>query len=73
MPYEGRSGQRDHFARPQAELTQKQAAARLGISQPKFSLLMRGLLTGFSTEKLMLFLNETGHQRFTVVTGKDPY
>jgi len=38
-------------------LTQVQAAARLGIDQPKISNLLRGRLRGFSTDRLMAFLN----------------
>jgi len=38
-------------------LTQMQAAARLGIDQPKISNLLRGRLRGFSTDRLMSFLN----------------
>src|SRR4051794_27788419 len=37
-------------------LTQVQAAKRLGIDQPKVSALFRGLLAGFSLERLMRFL-----------------
>jgi predicted XRE-type DNA-binding protein len=40
-----------------AGLTQVQAAKRLGIDQPKISLLMRGILKGFSIERLIRFLN----------------
>jgi predicted XRE-type DNA-binding protein len=38
-------------------LTQMQAAVRLGIDQPKVSNLLRGRLRGFSTDRLMAFLN----------------
>jgi predicted XRE-type DNA-binding protein len=38
-------------------LTQTQAAIRLGIDQPKISNMLRGRLRGFSTERLMTFLN----------------
>ena len=38
-------------------LTQAQAAQLLGIDQPKVSALMRGHLTGFSTDRLFRFLN----------------
>jgi predicted XRE-type DNA-binding protein len=38
-------------------LNQVQAAARLGIDQPKISNLLRGHLRGFSTDRLMAFLN----------------
>ncbi len=39
------------------KLTQAQAAAKLGVDQPKISALQRGRLTGFSTERLLRFLN----------------
>ena len=38
-------------------LTQQQAATRLGIDQPKVSSILRGRLRGFSTDRLMSFLN----------------
>jgi predicted XRE-type DNA-binding protein len=38
-------------------LTQAQAAQRLGVDQPKVSALMRGRLTDFSTERLFRFIN----------------
>ena len=38
------------------KLTQKRAAAVLGIDQPKISNLMRGRLDGFSTDRLFRFL-----------------
>ena len=38
------------------KLTQIQAAALLGVSQPKVSALMRGKLIGFSTDRLIRFL-----------------
>ena len=41
-------------------LTQKQAAARLGLKQPDVSLLMRGRYTRFSTERLMRMLKALG-------------
>jgi len=34
-------------------LTQKQAAERMGLDQPKVSALMRGKLSGFSIERLV--------------------
>jgi predicted XRE-type DNA-binding protein len=37
--------------------TQNQAAARLGIDQPRISNLLRGRLRGFSTDRLIAFLN----------------
>jgi len=39
------------------KLTQRQAAAVLGIAQPNISALMRGRLGGFSTDRLFRFLN----------------
>jgi predicted XRE-type DNA-binding protein len=38
-------------------LNQTEAADRLGIDQPKVSNLLRGRLRGFSTDRLMAFLN----------------
>ena len=43
------------------KLTQVEAAKCLGIDQPKVSRLLRGDLYGFSTEQLMRFLNDLGH------------
>ena len=42
------------------KLTQAQAAAVLGIDQPKISALIRGKLDGFSTDRLFQFLNALG-------------
>ena len=42
------------------KLTQAQAAAVLGIDQPKVSALIRGRLEGFSTDRLFRFLNALG-------------
>jgi predicted XRE-type DNA-binding protein len=41
-------------------LTQTQAACLLRIDQPKISRLLRGQLSGFSTERLMHFLTLLG-------------
>lgn len=41
-------------------LTQIDAAEILGIDQPKVSALIRGKLSGFSTERLFRFLNALG-------------
>ncbi|MBN3926434.1 helix-turn-helix transcriptional regulator [Nostoc sp. NMS4] len=41
-------------------LTQVQAAEILGIDQPKVSLLIRGRLSGFSTDRLIAYLNKLG-------------
>ncbi len=42
------------------KLSQAQAASLLGIDQPKISLIINGHLDGFSTERLMRFLNDLG-------------
>src|SRR5580700_9937849 len=42
------------------KLTQSQAAKLLGIDQPKVSSIINGRLDGFSTERLMRFLNDLG-------------
>ena len=41
-------------------LTQVAAARLLGVDQPKISALLRGKLSGFSTERLMRFLTALG-------------
>jgi predicted XRE-type DNA-binding protein len=41
-------------------LTQAQAAGILGLDQPKVSAITSGRLEGFSTARLMRFLNELG-------------
>ncbi len=41
-------------------LTQAQAAEILGLDQPKVSAIIGGRLEGFSTERLMRFLNTLG-------------
>jgi predicted XRE-type DNA-binding protein len=42
----------------QKKWTQGQAAEKLGITQPKISLLSRGQFSGFSMEKLIRLLNK---------------
>ncbi|MCC3573011.1 MAG: XRE family transcriptional regulator [Microcoleus sp. PH2017_40_RAT_O_B] len=54
----------------QRKLNQLQAAQVLGIDQPKVSALMRGKLTGFSTERLFRFLNALGCDVQIVVKPK---
>jgi len=44
----------------QKRLTQKKAAEILGIDQPKVSALLNGKLSGFSTDRLLRFLNALG-------------
>jgi predicted XRE-type DNA-binding protein len=42
------------------KLTQIDAAAVLGIDQPKVSAIINGKIDGFSTDRLMRFLNDLG-------------
>lgn len=53
-----------------AGLTQKQAAARLGLDQPKVSALLRGKLKDFSTDRLMRFV--TALDRDVIITIRNP-
>ena len=48
-------------------LTQQDAAALMGIDQPKVSHLLRGRLSGFSTQRLIDFLNALGRDVEIVV------
>jgi len=54
----------------QRRLTQIQAAAILGIDQPKISALKQGKLSGFSIERLMRFLLLLGRDIQITVKGK---
>ena len=49
-------------------LTQAEAAALLGVDQPKVSALLRGQLRGFSYERLLRFLTILGCDVRIVVT-----
>ncbi len=51
-------------------MNQAEAAEVLGIDQPKVSALMKGKLTGFSTERLFRFLNALGCDVEIVVKSK---
>ena len=51
-------------------LTQAAAAKILGVDQPKVSALLRGKLTGFSTERLIKFLNALGRDVEIVVKDR---
>ncbi|MGH2425549.1 MAG: helix-turn-helix domain-containing protein [bacterium] len=51
-------------------LTQAAAAKILGVDQPKVSALLRGNLTGFSTERLIKFLNALGRDVEIVVRDR---
>jgi predicted XRE-type DNA-binding protein len=44
----------------QQKFTQAEAAAILGVDQPKVSALLRGKLNGFSSDRLFRFLNALG-------------
>jgi predicted XRE-type DNA-binding protein len=52
-------------------LTQTAAAKVLGIDQPKVSELLRGRLTRFSTERLLVFLLRLGRDVDIIVRGAD--
>jgi len=53
-------------------LTQAKAAALFGIDQPKISRLLRGQLSGFSTERLIHFLTLLGQDVVIVVKQAAP-
>jgi len=53
-------------------LTQKEIAKLLSISQPNVSLLSRGILEGFSLERLIKFLNQLNQDIEIVVHKKPP-
>lgn len=52
------------------ELTQTEAAKRLGITQPKVSAIVRGNLDGFSIDRLLEFLSALG--RTVTIVVQDP-
>jgi predicted XRE-type DNA-binding protein len=54
----------------QKKITQMEAAELLGIDQPKVSALTRGRLSGFSTARLLRFLNALGNDVEIVVKPK---
>src|SRR5579885_3582116 len=51
----------------QRGLSQRQAATLLGVKQPQVSAVMRGLLEGFTTDRLFRFLNGLGQEIKIVV------
>jgi len=53
------------------KLTQTKAAKQLGINQPKISALLRGNLAGFSTDRLIKFLNLLG-QDVDIIIKQSP-
>jgi predicted XRE-type DNA-binding protein len=56
----------------QRGLTQTQAAKLLGLDQPKISALVRGKLSGFSTDRLLRFLNDLGHEVAIIIRPAKP-
>ena len=54
----------------QQQITQTEAAALLGMDQPKISSLINGKLSGFSTAQLFRFLNALGRDVEIVVKAK---
>jgi predicted XRE-type DNA-binding protein len=55
------------------KLTQSEAAEVLGVDQPKVSALIRGKLSGFSTERLFRFLNALGNNvEIRIVANPEP-
>lgn len=54
------------------DFTQQQAAAMMGVDQPKVSHLLRGRLGGFSTQRLIDFLNALGQDVEIVVRTSPP-
>ncbi len=48
-------------------MSQKDAAELLGVDQAKVSALLRGRISGFSTDRLMRFLTRLGHNVNIVV------
>lgn len=53
-------------------LTQREAAALMGIDQPKVSHILRGRLADFSTDRLLGFLTELGRDVEIVLTKAPP-
>ena len=54
------------------KLTQAAAGTILGVDQPKVSALLRGRLTGFSTERLLKFLTALGQDVDIVIRVRRP-
>ena len=51
--------------------TQARAAERVGLDQPKISQLMRGVLTGFSADRLFVILNRLGYSVEVRISKKE--
>ncbi len=54
----------------QQQMTQAEAAAILGVDQPKVSALINGKLSGFSTGRLFRFLNALGRDVEIIVKDR---
>ena len=52
-------------------LTQAEAGARLGLSQPKVSALLRGQFRGYSIERLLRFVNALDHNVRIVIEAEE--
>ena len=52
------------------KLTQAAAGEILGVDQPKVSALLRGRLSGFSTDRLIKFLTALGQDVDIVIRGR---
>ncbi len=55
-----------------SQLTQTEAAELLGLDQPKISALVRGKLSGFSTDRLFRLLNDLGQEIEIVIRPAKP-
>ncbi len=53
------------------EWTQTEAAAAVGLDQPKISNLLRGRLSGFSVDRLLNILNRLGHSIEVRISAKE--
>ena len=52
-------------------LTQAEAGAQLGLSQPKVSALLRGQFRGYSIERLLRFVNALNHNVRIVIESEE--
>ena len=52
-------------------LTQAQAGARLGLTQPKVSALLSGQFRGYSVERLLRFVNALNHNVRIVIEPEE--
>lgn len=52
-------------------LTQAEAGARLGLSQPKVSALLHGQFRGYSIERLLRFVNALNHNVRIIIESEE--